>query len=68
MLSDLCQEVRDFIRVCEAIHFKVRQGGLLTSEERAVLVFSANDLLKQLEVTKSETDWQNGLSKRDVEE
>jgi hypothetical protein len=47
-MTDLCPEVRDFVRACEVIQGKLAQGGTLTPDEKGVVEISAIELLSQL--------------------
>jgi hypothetical protein len=44
-MPDLCQEIKDFIRACEALHGRAAEGHPLTEEELEVLEYCAIDLL-----------------------
>ena len=50
--SNLCQEVKELIRACEAIHGRIAIGETLTDEEIEVVEYCMIDLLTRLKPKK----------------
>jgi hypothetical protein len=44
----ICKETIDFVRACEAIHALLERKHMLTSEDRYLIEFNANELRDRL--------------------
>jgi hypothetical protein len=44
----ICEETTNFVHACDAIHARLADGGMFTTDERDLIEFSGIDLLSKL--------------------